>query len=776
MLAHSFWIRVAALVALCLTFAGAVIAEDAKPYTGAGCAAAPDDYFRDEVWTKVVSQKCLTCHKTGGDAEKTRLILRDPDRSPATEQPKVLRENRDALLKMARLKEGQEFRILVKVAGGLDHGGGDVLPTDSAGHRILAEFVRRVNSASTAKPLPTTNDKNETPYFAGVPMLDDRALLRRATLSLAGRLPTEAELAAVSKDGRKALDTILDGVLDEEAFYARLREGFNDIFLTVGVIGNPDQVVLSYEYFTKTRQWYQKHDLSHIKDEKERRLAGYKLADQYRDAVLREPMQLVDYIVRNDRPFSEIATADYIMVSPYSARGYGCFDEVKDKFTNVDDPFEYVPVRIKALEARSPKNNQESPTGFYPHAGLLSTFQYLRRYPTTETNRNRLRARMYYQHFLGVDLLELAARVADAAAVSAKYEIPTMQASECVVCHRTMDPVAGLFQDFYDFEGTYGRRKEGWYQDMFAAGFEGEDMPPEERWRALQWLGERTVEDPRFAVAMVEHVYYILTGRKVLLPPKELDDPLFDAKHRAYEEQRREVETIAAHFTKTNFNLKQAFKDWVESDFYRVDGTAPTTTAADAARLAELDDVGLVRMLAPEQIERKTGAIFGEPWNKLNGQLGMLYGGIDSREVTERATDPSGAMGAIQRIMANELARNRVAPDFNKPAAERVLFPGIEPDVVPGASPEGDAKINAAVVYLHDRILGRRDAADSPDVRRTQQLFVDIVAEARARKESGVKDDGPRSNFSSAADPNYTIRAWQGVVTYLLRRPEFLYE
>ena len=25
-------------------------------------------------------------------------------------------------------------------------------------------------------------------------------------------------------------------------------------------------------------------------------------------------------------------------------------------------------------------------------------------------------------------------------------------------------------------------------------------------------------------------------------------------------------------------------------------------------------------------------------------------------------------------------------------------------------------------------------------------------------------------------DPSYTIRAWRGVLTYLLRRPEFLYE
>ncbi len=178
----------------------------------------------------------------------------------------------------------------------------------------------------------------------------------------------------------------------EDAFFERLREGFNDIFLTRGVDGNPDATVLSYEHFEKTRLWYQKYDLSHIQDEKERRQAGYKLANDYRAALLGEPMKLIEHIVRNDRPFTEIVTADYIMVSPYTARGYGVFEDLKDKFTDPDDPFDYVPVKLKALVGRNRSEDQESITGFYPHAGLLSTFQYLSRYPTTETNRNRLRA------------------------------------------------------------------------------------------------------------------------------------------------------------------------------------------------------------------------------------------------------------------------------------------------------------------------------------------------------------------------------------------------
>jgi len=646
---------------------------------------------------------------------------------------------------------------------------------NSAEYRILAEFVRRVTTP--VNPNDVAIDPKAPPFFAGVVMMDDRQLLRRITLQLAGRLPTDAELAAVAKNGLKAMPPILDAVMKEDAFYDRLREGFNDIFLTLGVDGNPDQTVLSYEHFEKTRHWYQKFDLSHIKDENERRKAGYKLADDYRKALLAEPMKLVEHIVRNDRPFTEIVTADYIMVSPYTARGYAIYDQVKDKFKNPDDPFEFIPVRLKALTGRGKDQNQDSATGFYPHAGLLSTFQYLARYPTTETNRNRLRARMYYQHFLGVDVLELAARVSDAAAVTAKYPIPTMQASECVVCHKTLDPAAGLFQDYWRFadQGVYGKRKGGWFKDMFATGFEGEELPSTERWRSLQWLGERTAKDPRFAVAMTEHVYYILTGLKVLLQPKDIDDPLYPARLRAYREQRREVEAIAARFAKGGFNLKGVFKDWIATDFYRADGLA--TAAKDPKRRAELDDVGLVRMLSPEQVERKITAVFGQRWGKLQGELATLYGGIDSKEVTDRATDPSGAMGSIQRLISNDVACKHVLRDFARPAKERLLFPGIEPDVLPGASPEGDKKIREAIVHLHARILGRYDAPDSAEVERTFKLFAAVVKDAKGQKVEKREAYGCRHDVQNAPDdPNYTIRAWRAVVTYLLRRHEFLYE
>lgn len=774
------------LPALLLIAGGALFAaargDDKEPAPVRGCAVAAND-FEAEVWTKVGVQKCLTCHQKGGDAEKSKFLLLDPRKFDGAERDRALQNNRAAFAAMAAIKENDESRMLLKVVGKLDHGGEDVLKSDTAEYRILADFVRRVQGSGTA-PASATVDPKLPPFFSGVAMLDDSKLLRRATLSLAGRLPTDAELAAIAKHGLPAMPAILDAVMQEEAFYDRLREGFNDIFLTLGVDGNADQTCLSYEHFEKTRHWYQHYDLSHIEDKKERERAGWRIADEYRKAILGEPMKLIEHIVRNDKPFTEIVTADYIMVTPYSARGYGVFEELKGQFKNPDDPFEYVQVKLKALVGRSKSENQDSKTGFYPHAGLLSTFQYLTRYPTTETNRNRLRARMYYQHFLGVDVLELAARVSDAAAVTAKYKVPTMEASECAVCHRTLDPVAGLYQDYWRFadQGVYGKRKEGWFTDMFGPGFEGEELPTDERWRSLQWLGERTAKDPRFAIAMTEHVYYILTGRKVLLPPKDLQDPRYAAKLRAYSEQRRQTEAIAERFTKTGFNLKMVFKEWILSDFYRADGLA--TAADDPCRRAELDDIGLVRLLSPEQLERKIHAIFGEKWGRLREQLATLYGGIDSKEVTERAIDPSGAMGAIQRAMSNDVACKHVLRDFLLPAEERTLFPGIEPSVVPGESAESDLALRKAIVHLHERILGRYDAIDSPDVDRTFELLAGIVQDAKEQK--GIEDresyycrgdlrDKPGGG-EKAKDPHYTIRAWRGVVTYLLRRSEFLYE
>lgn len=741
-----------------------------------GCSYS-DRFFEDEVWGKVGERTCLKCHRADGDASDSGFLLNK--NSPAA--------NLGAFLQVAVKKKDGKSLLLQKVVGDLDHGGGKVVKKDSTGYRILERLVSRVSSGKDAVP-PLTKIDAET-FFRDVKMIPPQRLLRRVTLSLAGRLPSDDERSAVKSKGVAAIDKVMENLLQEEAFYVRLKEAFNDILLTNGYDGG-GEAALSYTHFHKSRLWYQKRDPNRDRP-KDNKLkythpemrAYYQLVKDYRNAMLQEPLELVAYIVRNDRPFAEFATADYIMVSPYTARGYGIFEDIKDQFANPDDPFEFIRTQIKALtDDANGKTVQESKDGNYPHAGILSTFQYLKRYPTTETNRNRLRVRMYFEHFLGIDILQLAPRVGDASAVAAKYETPTMQAPECVVCHRIIDPIAGLFQDYYalDGNGIFGPRREGWYADMFPPGLVNQEIKPDEKWRALPWLGEQTVKDPRFATAMVGHVWYTLTGRSPISPPEDIEDPTFAAKRRAYLVQQLEFQRVADLFVNSKFNLKVVFKELVKTNFYRADGMNSPVT--ESCRLAEMDEMGLARLLTPELLERKLGAIFGKPWGRLldsESKLGILYGGIDSKEITERNTEPSGAMGAIQRMMANDMACRHVATDFVLPRKERRLFPGIEPDDVPGEV-AADKKIRQAIVHLHQLILGREDKLDSEEVDRTFELFTGIVQDAKSRK--GID---PRESYSCQSgrevtprdkDPHYTIRAWRAVVTYLLRQYEFLYE
>jgi hypothetical protein len=106
------------------------------PYTGAACGAV-DEFFRDEVWTKVGAQKCLECHKPGGDAEDSKFILQDPSRDADSERRASLLHNRAAFARMAARRSDDKSRLLVKATGGLDHGGETVLKPDSMGFRIL---------------------------------------------------------------------------------------------------------------------------------------------------------------------------------------------------------------------------------------------------------------------------------------------------------------------------------------------------------------------------------------------------------------------------------------------------------------------------------------------------------------------------------------------------------------------------------------------------------------------------------------------------------------
>ena len=418
-------------------------------------------------------------------------------------------------------------------------------------------------------------------------------------------------------------------------------------------------------------------------------------------------MKLIEHIVKNDRPFTEIVTADYIMVSPYTARGYGIYDEVKSQFQNPDDPFEYVPVKLKASSAATAVRISLRRPASIRTPGCSSTFQYLRRYPNTETNRNRLRARMYFQHFLGVDALELAARVADAAAVTAKYEIPTMQAAECVVCHKTLDPVAGLFQEYYKPRGRLWAAQGRLVQGHVRRGLRrrgpagGGALAGAAMARRADGEGPALRDDD---------------GRARLLHPDRAQG-LAAAQGAGRSAVSRPSAALPAAAVRDRERSQPASRGELQLE-ERVQGlgasassTGPTAwprrspTPSGGRNWTTSASCGCSPPSSSSGRSRRSSASPGAGWK---GRWKCSTAASIRRKSPSGPPIPAARWARSSGSLANDVACKHTLRDFARQPRERLLFPGIEPDVVPGDSAEGDAAIRQAIVHLHALVLGRR--------------------------------------------------------------------
>ena len=730
------------------------------------CESVYLDEFITTLWPRIFQARCIACHNPQGIAQDTRLSLVTESEQAET----WASDNLEQVITLAQTQvDAYEQRALLelKPSGTMPHGGAVVLSPNGLLHQQLVDFVNRVQEqGDSACRDPNLELPTEAPYYEGVLFIEPQALLRRLVLSFAKRLPNEAEEDLVDSEGLDGVASVFDQVMNTEAFIERVVEGFDDIFMTRGYTA-VNGAVLSYAFFP-TRHW---HQSLYVPPE------SYAIVNQYDEALRREPMELIAHIVRNELPFTEILTADYAMLSPFTARGYGVFEDIADQFNDPTDPFEYIP---STLPPRVHRNGQvqTTPDGVYPHAGILTTPQFLHRYPSTDTNRNRARARRFFKLFLGFDIMTSAPEVSDSAAVTARFDNPTMEAPECVSCHQMIDPIAGLFQD-YNNDGEFHFRSEPWFSDMFAPGYEGTNRPDVDAGRALQWLGQQSAQDERFATAMAEHAYYILTQEPLLSPPQAADDH-FQARLRGYQAQREAIQDAALAFRTGGYHFKDLMRSLAFSEFYRADGLSEDV---DAERLIEFSALGLGALLTPEQLLRKVKILFGttigidrnDPDQRRSSYL--LYGGIDFKEVTERAVSPNGAMGALMVKHANHLACRVALKEFwlenlePDSAGPYSFFPFVDEDST------DEHVIRRNLVHLHKLILGQRLDSQDADISRSYDLFNSVRLAGVERVMNGEDQRliyDCRREQTVPNDADYVMRSWQAIITYLLRRPEFL--
>ena len=231
---------------------------------------------------------------------------------------------------------------------------------------------------------------------------------------------------------------------------------------------------------------------------------------------------------------------------------------------------------------------------------------------------------------------------------------------------------------------------------------------------SLQWLARKLVEDPRFAEAAVKFWWPAIMGREVAEPPADENDADFEGLLLAANAQGAEVRRLADGFRRgfaggKAYNLKDLLVEIVLSRWFR----AEALSIADPVRRVALRDAGARRLLTPDELARKTAALTGFQWgrrvapdcsddcnaspNVLNGDIRLLYGGIDSDGITERARDMTSVMAGVASRHAVRTSCPVVMRElYLLPDEGRKLFAGIDRYVTPESEFGASFEIRAA--------------------------------------------------------------------------------
>lgn len=726
---------------------GSSVPDSPRQFDDNGVCVDTSRYFKEEVWTPLMSQKCIGCHNPEGQARDTDLVLQLAD------YPGYLEVNEKTVENIARLEIDGVPLVLAKPSGMVDHEGGKIFEPDGEEYVAMSEMVDRF-----AAPKHCIDDAAIAKFFKGLVELDDGETLRKAAQILVNRAPTSEELQKVASGGEAGLEAVLDDMMEEEAFYDRLMVMFNDQFLTDSYLAADRAVdTVDMNRFPNAR-WFEGQ--------------GDQALNNTNDMIAREPLEMIRWVVSHHLPFSQVITGDYVVVNPFSARSY---DIPLELFTDVNDP------------------NERAIWSFddIPQAGMLSTSVFLNRYPSTPTNRNRHRSRVLYDFFLGLDVMRLASRPIDIS--DSVIHNPTQNNPQCNVCHANIDPIAGAFQN-WDDNGHYNPPAEGWYPEMPAPGFGDTSVPYEDNGRSLQWAAEQVISNPKFSQGMVHLAYEALTGQPPLLEPNEPSDPDYLARIRAFEAQDWVFKKIADKFIAKNYEIRVIFKEIIKSPYYRV---VNSTEDMDAERELELANMGTARLVPPELLHERIRSTTGYPWQK-NGTNVLLsgdyyrfyYGGIDSETVTTRLTEMNGVMASIVRRMANEVSCTVTGLDFAKSTEDRLLFPHVEMTTTP-TELGGEEAIKDNIKYLHGRMLGQ--VPNDEELERTYQLWLGVFEDGQVgladmvdpypvnlpgqcqATQDPLGGAIPQEN-QVIADPQYTVRAWMAVMNYLLSDFEYLFD
>ena len=668
--------------------------------------------YKTELEDKLIQARCAACHVIGGLARNSALQFQRSMTGSAL-------NNLSMLQSYMEIGGNSAETLLTKATGGNSHTGGQQISVGDDDYntlsQVLALLEQEQTQANEGLAYSFVSGQLDEPGASSQSLLSSvtleprEATLRRAMILFAGRAPTSDELENVRNGDDKTLRASLRSLMSGLQFREFVVRASNDRLLTEGTEVEP--INANFGYFPVLRNLAYEVKLS---EEEFAWFRGYgRRIDR---ATKRASGELIAHVIIDELPYSEILTADYMMMNPLVNEMLGGTAIFPAEASDDD----FLPAKITQYYVNSALKQSEkhpiagytvstigAPIADYPHAGILSDFAFLSRYPTTATNRNRARARWTLYHFLGIDIEKSSQRPTNEAALSDRNN-PTLNNPACTVCHIVMDPVAGAFQNWSDFnyyrqnngvdsldqfykhpeDGSSSPYQQGdlWYRDMLAPGlFEAAITS---RDYTLRELAGRIVEEPGFVRAAAQFWWPAIFGTKPVELPSVESDRGFAEKSAAYLAQQTSIDEFAATLAQ-DLNAKDMLVEMVMSPWFSAQSS--TNFEFQAAQLEA--DLGAEQLLTPSQIAAKTKNLTGVNWRTSESpdgssyskydELSVLLGGIDSIAVTERANLLTPSMAAILQSHAAETACPTVVKDLALPLAKRRLFLKVDETVTP---------------------------------------------------------------------------------------------
>ena len=736
---------------------------------GGETSSAALSLYKDDVEEQIVQSKCIVCHVDGGLARNSDLRFSQRNELSAE-------NNFDTFKSFLQSREGGTDYILENASGGRGHPGGVQLAEGGAQYKVLENVLRSIEDEGTTGNInfgsSVDSSADELNFFEGVVLESKEKTLRRAALILAGRIPTDAEIAKVRDGDESDFDEALLGLMEGEGFHQFLVEGTEDRLLIEGgcvIAGNQygNWPLLQNKLYEDTTALLDK---------------GLDPNNKVEQAVNKwlnkSAAELVAYVVENNRPYTEILTANYTMMTPLINEVFGG----TAVFSRDDPHYKFKPGKITQYYYRSENEvDQDSAIAFgsvkkvskigkpvenYPHAGILSDRGFLCRYPTTPTNRNRARARWTLYHFLGIDVEKSTQRPNDPAAL-ADTNNPTMNNSKCTVCHATLDPVAGAFQNWDErnmyrsidglnaLDGFYISPPDGndslyeqgdtWYRDMRAPGLF--EIKLKDQDYSLQELADLIVNEDAFYKATANFWWPSIFGDKTIDRPSVQSDSDYELKLEIYNAQQRSISDFSTRL-KENINLKEMLVSMIKSKWFSADYVDSNKNQ----RLYSLAKLGNEQLLNPEQLVRKTQSLTGITWGRslasphpifgyeystygpyrysLDEDYKVLFGGHDSLNVIERSESPNSLMAGVAYSQATSISCQIVAADFFLNKEERRLFTIIDESHTPV---NDEILIKNQIIRLFELLHGEKYDKTHIEVLRAYQIFIDAFEKYEGR-------------------------------------------